>query len=526
MTFDVTVQRYGPSVASDVPSKVKMFLPRWLGGGAVVDFMASARLDATVVGEAEDEVEVEVETFERRDKARPDLVLDFAVSAEERWNQLSAVEAANMVQHPSTPLIAATVQRLSTTAPLAAAAGLVAPGFVLHQAQTHGAPATALGAVAHAVCDDLRGIRLAETNEPAFPNASVHFMHRHPALMHRMRIPAVLMRVTHDERLQAADISHLTANNAAGELIFASSGGLGDGTMLLDAYLAPFYGAATPFVWGFPVMRASGTIMYSLGRLIAGTAADAVEPLQLLPARGAKGPIPTPEISSDSVQLSVRWWARRLDKLLSVLSDPAVHSDTEGNYIPSKHLHAILTVEQLFRRTASIQRAHRDGEARRVLLFTVLDTLERVTTRPLTTLCNLSFARQVLKRLRSDLPGEVGELLLPAAERAATALESMQDGFFLRRQLGTKNVEFTDAAGSPCALDPIDAVAEYVKVLRNATHGHGSNREERKVQTDALLAHHTGAIPHDLALLGYLYLLEVLTKPDLLRRTLYVGGRV
>jgi hypothetical protein len=210
--------------------------------------------------------------------------------------------------------------------------------------------------------------------------------------------------------------------------------------------------------------------------------------------------------------------------MFGVLSDPAVYTNSDHDYMPSKHLHAQLSVEQLFRRTASIQRAHRDTDARRVLLFTTLDTLERVTSRTLTTMCTLSFARRTLKELRKSLSVEVAQLLLPAAERAVEALAALQDGFFLARQSGSTVVDFIDTNGDPAHLSLEDAAAEYVRVLRNATHGHGSNREDAKLRTDALLAHHNGALHHDLALLGYLYLLDLLSHPEKLRRTLWDGG--
>lgn len=42
---------------------------------------------------------------------------------------------------------------------------------------------------------------------------------------------------------------------------------------------------------------------------------------------------------------------------------------------------------------------------------------------------------------------------------------------------------------------------------------------------EILLAHHNGEIPHDLALLGYLYLLDVLIHPRELALRLYGDGR-
>jgi hypothetical protein len=124
------------------------------------------------------------------------------------------------------------------------------------------------------------------------------------------------------------------------------------------------------------------------------------------------------------------------------------------------------------------------------------------------------------------MSSEAQEVLLPAAERAVRALEHLQDGFYLRRQTGATSIDFNLADGSSESYTPERAAAEYVRVLRNATHGHGSNREGAVPRTDALLAHHDGNIHHDLPLLAYLYLLELLTRPDLLRRVLFSSSRV
>lgn len=50
-----------------------------------------------------------------------------------------------------------------------------------------------------------------------------------------------------------------------------------------------------------------------------------------------------------------------------------------------------------------------------------------------------------------------------------------------------------------------DAAAAYVKVLRDAAPGHGTNREASVDKTNALLAHHTGRLPDNLGQLGFLY---------------------
>jgi hypothetical protein len=208
---------------------------------------------------------------------------------------------------------------------------------------------------------------------------------------------------------------------------------------------------------------------------------------------------------------ALNWWAQRLDDMFGVLTDPAVFTDNHANYRPEKHLHALLSVEQLFRRVSSLQAAHRDANARRVLLFTVLDTLNRLTGPDLDELCRLQHAQKTLDDLRGQMSPDAAALLLPGAERAVAALQELQGGFFLHRQTGAGDIV---------------AVARYLKVLRDATHGHGAKLLGKVEQTNALLAHHDGAIPHDLGLLGYLYLLEFLIQPERLRTKLHRGGRM
>jgi len=207
--------------------------------------------------------------------------------------------------------------------------------------------------------------------------------------------------------------------------------------------------------------------------------------------------------------------------MFAVLGDPTVFTDEEGFYVPTKHLHALLSVEQLFRRVFSSQTSHRDTNARRTLLFTILDTLERLTGRDLSCHCSLEFAQKILLGLKSQIPPGAAEVLLPGAERAVEALKRLQDGFFLSYRKGMPSIEWTEPNGAVRSLGHDAATAQYIKVLRDATHGHGTKNTKHIPRTNALLTHHNGHIPHDTGLLGYLYLLDLISRPDDLRRALY-----
>ncbi|RHW23716.1 hypothetical protein D0Z08_28320 [Nocardioides immobilis] len=510
-----------------------MTLPKWMWNGAVDGFIEAARL-RSIPSLGLDPDEFRIETLERGSRERPGLVTMRQLAGppltRANYEPLQVAEAeVRSTRYLSDGDLEATqmkLARVQRSAEKGTAAGLIAPGLAFHQLQTMLADPTMSAETVETVADDIRECRLASTDERVFPTSGVFLVRRNPALLHRSKIPAVLLRIARDGKLQQADLEDIKTANADGEVVFAASDGLGDGFAHLDSYLMPLLGALSPYVWAFSATRLSGTIIYTLGTAVAGTAGEAVEPLQLLPSREALTATSLPNLSVNASAAAMTWWARRLDKTLSVISDPALFSDADGRYVPAHHQHALLSLDQVFRRTGSIQRSHRDGDARRVMMFTVLDTLERLTDRRLVELCTHSFASRTLDQVRKDMNSEAQEIFLPAAERAVRALEQVQDGFYLRRQTGAASIDFNLADGSTESFTPEQAAAEYIRVLRNATHGHGSNREDAVPRTDALLTHHDGTIHHDLPLLAYLYLLELLTRPDLLRQVLFSSSRV
>ncbi|VVJ18331.1 Uncharacterised protein [Amycolatopsis camponoti] len=388
----------------------------------------------------------------------------------------------------------------------------------LSQLQTQVCPAADLG-------DLVAGVHR-ELQRQISSDARVHVLRRGRDLLHRSQLATVLLRVEYDPQLRAGNLKYVQAANAAGKTAFASSSGLSDGIFLLDAYAGSLLAALAPSIWAFTAHRELGVITYTLGLPLAGTRGNAAELLHILSLQGDPNPFTVPMLSANAGTAAIDWWGSRLNELFGVLTDPAVFTDQNGEYRPIKHLHCRMTVEQLFRRVNSSQIARRDINARRVLLFTVLDTLERVTGRDLSKLCSLPFAQKTLDTLRAGMPADAAEVLLPAADRAVAALKQVQDGFFMGHQPGSGEVTLTHTDNTVARLDAAVAAADYIKVLRDATHGHGSNRSGRVDRTNALLAHHDGTIPHDLGLLGYLYLLDVLANPDNLRSHLYRGGKV
>lgn len=364
-----------------------------------------------------------------------------------------------------------------------------------------------------------------DKSQTPFPNPGVQLVQTDPALLHRLKFPSILLRIEQDEDLNRGDPRHVRKLSRSAETTFDSSTHLYRGVMLFDAYLAPLLAAGTPGIWALNVTRSFGSMIFDLGTLISGSEGFATEMIQLISIPGTDRITKFASLSQTAPVAATSWWTDQLNYLFSTLSDMSVFTDSAGWYQPSRHLEALLTIEQLFVRTTSLLVATRDANARRALMFTILDSLEGVRGANLLTMCSLKHARKTLERLETSIPGTAKELLLPSARRAVEALREMQDGFFIRRQQKTDRVSLRVGGSSFREMSVDDATARYLKLLRDATHGHGADKESTRAMTAALLAHHDGHVPHDVGLIAYLYLLDVLANPGRLRTLLYRTSR-
>jgi hypothetical protein len=381
-------------------------------------------------------------------------------------------------------------------------------------------PPTDLPTNAGKILDSLTQIRYEDQadGEPGpFHSPGLAVLGTTSTLQLRLRLPSIFLRRANDERLARGDTTHRRRGEGDEDMLFPSSHGLYEGIYLLDPYAGPLRGSMSPSIWCLAAPRTFGTVIVMLGRAIAGTVGDATEPLQTILVKGPNRSYRVPEHVPADQPAAVEWWARALNLLFGILSDPAVFRTKGGVYDPAAHLGAILTIEQLFRRVTSLLVQHRDVTARLALLFTCLDTLEGLTGRNLVKQCESSHAANCLGRVRLNMSEAARRVLLPCAERAATALEEIQGGFSLARQEKKTHLAW---ANKTATLE--QAAAHYIAALRNATHGHGGHKgtDEQRARDSTLLIQHNGKIPDDLPLLAYLYLLDLLNDPKRFRRIL------
>lgn len=508
-------------MAIDPPNRARVELPPWLWGGDPRQLLTESELRSRSDGLNRYFVQPE-ETYRRQ---RPDLVRLRTIAkpneTHRRWEPLEHAAERVVVTIPERLEVDLQRRRLK-----AEERGALVDLFNHQVLLLHSLPLKDLREQSEYFLGTLNDIQFNEdpTRGP-FRHTGLHLVQTSPALLHRLKLASVLLRIEQDPLLQRGDQEYVKRLGTNGGRLFLSSAGLYDGVLMFDAYLAPLMAAGTPGIWGVNVVRSFGCLVFSLGTFVSGTESEAAELLHLVAIPGATAPTEFTPLSPLASHDAMGWWTERLNDLFGVLSDLSPFTDEQGDYRPAKHLEAMLTIEQIFRRTTSLLLAHRDTNARRTLLFTVLDSLEGVGGVDLLKMCTLTHAKKILAGLEVSLPTPAAEVLLPAARRGVSALEHMHTGFFIRSQLGTDKVDLHLKGDEVRSLSPEAAAARYLKVLRDATHGHGSDKETSKAQTAALLAHHDGEVPHDLGLLGYLYLLDLLAHPGRLRRVLFRGGR-
>jgi hypothetical protein len=353
-----------------------------------------------------------------------------------------------------------------------------------------------------------------------FPHLSAHLVVATDLLIRRVRLPAVLFRFDQDPD------ALLTLSNIGNEGgYFASATNWFHEVISASHYFGPLMGCLSPGFWCVPSGRPPASILFSLGRSIAGQRRTPMEPMQLLPGMGRDEHAPAVDLSPNSCRIAMIWWTNRLNQMFGYLCDPTAFSNKYGVYDPYEHQNWLLTFGQLFGLTTALQTSNRNHVNQRALMNTLLDTYsDRIMNRRFDQICMYTDAKETADRVRAQMPDMVAALLMPLADRAVDALRRVQDGFFFREQRGDKNV-VVRIPGSDKGhhREPELAAAILLKVYRNATHGFGGLKPPQKdkdLVAERLLSHHNGDIPDDLVYLPYLYLLDALCDPTAVRETI------
>jgi hypothetical protein len=365
-----------------------------------------------------------------------------------------------------------------------------------------------------AAFETLRALQFND-GDAVFPDAAVKFVRCDPALARRATLARVLMRVEDEPELLEKP-----PERAEGELAFGSGWHLqSDLALSRQAYFAPLFLCCSPWIWALGVGRFQGMVIYEFGSAVVGRMGEAAEPLQLFLPSGVQHHTPRPQFGLTESTEALRWWVDRLNQLFSIISDPA-NFTADGSYRARRQFEVLLSLEQAGRRVQSILAHDRDLPTRRLLAFSALDTLEGLGAVAFDDACRINRAERALQTVEAVLPPAAATVLLPVAKRAVEGLRACQSGFFASSRVGPNGVRLPDKHGGDRWVSRGDATAQYLRVLRNATHGFSGQHDSARHRDEILLMTHDGEVPGDFALLPYLYWLELLADPGRLRHRL------
>lgn len=492
-------------------------LPAQLWGSNLPSMFASFGLEASLV--RGNRWKVRTATPGGRYK---DLIFSRTLAGPTRKNPQFEVTASVVDPLPAgqpEPAAKAVIARLRASAQ---ASGKPLDHLKVLQAELMVAPAGRCGELAEQTFDNLGSWGDPADQTRWFPHCSAHLVSQSEAVYRRIRLPSIVLRIDQDPGL-ASELAAGSARMPQSGALFASASAQSNSLGLAGAYLGPLLGCLLPNVWAYSSRRPLSAFIFGLGRGLPGAVgeAQALLPLLSLPTGNSATAVPV-SISAGATEAAIDWWVLKLNQLFQYLTDPATYVDSRGLYAPHEQLHWMLTFDQVFQLTASIQAAGlNDTVSQRILAYTLLGSYadrifpKRVTHRKLYT---LNFARNQFNRAKNSMPAIAGEVLLPMAQRALDALEEVQKGFFITSQTGAKEVELQLPGRAPKLMCLEQAAARLMVIHRNATHGYGGvlkpdNIEELEI-SERLLAHHDGNIPDDIALLPYLYLLAALSQSE------------
>jgi hypothetical protein len=488
--------------------RAKVRLPPWLFGNDIIGFAREAQLVLHPVDASAYRWKVEtLENYEHRGAHLLDVASVVGAGGSTNWEILQNLPLSGLSHEVDASTLAKERERL-----VGSGAGSLVAIAAWVKLSTVAAPDAELVLAVQGSYESLRRLEI-EGGPRAFPGLGVHLVRWGQALTSRATLARVLMRVEEEPEL---------LNNrpepAEDEMVFGS--GLhhqSDLMLTRDAYLAPLWLCLSPWVWAIAGARIPGVVIYDLGTSIVGRTGSAAELLQLFSGAGTTTSTPRPAIGPRETTAAITWWVEHLNKLFAEVTDLGNYVDSNGEYHPRRQFEVLLSVEQIGRRIQSILASDRDLGARRLLGFGALDTLHGLGVVTLDHACDLARAEKALQRLEAQLPAPVAAMLLPTARRAVAGLRGCQEGFFLSSRVSSGGVRVPVRGRGERVVPLADAVARYLRVLRNANHGFSGQNDADRRRDEILLMAHNGNVPGDVALLPYLYWLEMLASPKDLR---------
>ena len=482
-------------------------LPEWLWGGNLREFATRCGWHAERVSLGSREWRIRLRQPDEDGQSQ--LISVTKIADRENFNNIRSFDSLGIlatpigINLPDWQEITMEVERITRERPNDMAASMYA-AILATQNVPDGDLATLVQGILRRFIDDFQGMEC-------------YLIVFSPEIAQRYAAVRVFLQIDDDPGLLER-----TPTPRGGNMIFSSGQWLfTDTTFGFGAYLAPLFTCLSPWIWAVPAPRCGGVIVYSFGQALIGRRSEASELLQLFLPRGRLSASTRPAIVPGDIESALKWWVEQLNMLFREITDPVRYRRSDGTYDPARNFEKLLTFEQVFRNAQVLAANDRDPQSRRAILFDLLDSIESVRSPSFGDMCKLSTADTALAEVEAVLDESAAKVLVPRARLGRDALEQVQEGFFLPSRVDDTGIRIPNSDGKNRTISRSEAVAQYLRVLRNSGHSFGSTggrrTRSRLAQDRALLISHNGKLPVDLPDLAYLYLLRLLTRPGDLR---------
>ncbi len=342
------------------------------------------------------------------------------------------------------------------------------------------------------------------------PDSSLWAIKLDPAVNARRTIVRGLLAAEHAPELLARNNDEFQGFEAGRGLASPDAIGLG-------AFIETALVAEAPGVLGVNTARIPGMVTLLFGHFESGREQEvAAELIDLfrpsLITQPTADPLPIPKLPPAQIEDYLKWWVAGVNRLLGMAADPAMFRKTDGSYDPASHMGFQLSLERLFETIRGILvGSRRDDYTRLILAFQAMDLLNGMRLGSYDTLAHPGRVRAIVEDLEAKLPSGAASVVLPRCRRAADALERLKSGFYLTERIDSGRLRVRTKKGGWDAVALDAAVAEYVNLIRDASH---TLREKMTNPGDlSLFVSHDGDVDPSVADVPFVHLVNMLANP-------------
>lgn len=500
------------------PRSARVSLPDGLGGGDIHEFLRRLGLSGTRTPSSD----------------HWDVILDHREEDMVRCLQIAGPDIKRDrfdVLNPSTELDSTLTlsskrirQAIGQLDPAAQAGELPAILRTI-QVQLMSAQSTELVALAQEALTQLRSMSQ-ETEEFIFPHSGLRSVEISNRFYQIAKFAQLMLRLRQDPELHhSLSQGPLNPGNTLPEGQFQAADQHVQELTLRDTFLDPLLASIPTGIWAFSTNRLRNPYVFTLGKVVQDRHETNLRMSDVLAGDPAGRHTVKPLDQTTNPKAwgqAVDWWCLKTNAIFTRVGDITQFTDNNDDnvYLPELHLMWLMDTVETFKRVAEVANSWHSAFGTTLTTYTALDLIAETWhgTSDMAKLVEPDMVSAALSRVRAAIPVPLHPILLPAAEAAGRAPDLIFDGFFQSKQRESDIVEIVlppSKGGSQTRREPWSkktAIRQLVRARRNATHGFvGKPHSDPNIH---ILTQHNGKLPSEFAMLPYLYLLDILCRPD------------